>query len=437
MSNNSSAVQAYRASILHFTKAPTATGEGVVFFDDGLLVVRDGKIYALDHAEILLAELKQQGIEFELIDKTGQWIMPGFIDSHIHFPQINIIGSYGEKLLDWLNNYTFPAEMKFSDKAYAEQIADVFVQELLASGTTTAMVYCTVHEHSVDAFFQASQKYGTCMLAGKVLMDRHCPEALRDTPITGYEQSQALIDRWHGNGRQLYTVTPRFAPTSTPEQLTFTGKLLQENTSVYMQTHLSENIGEIAWVKELYPQYKNYLDVYDGFGLLGSRSVFGHCIHLSDDELTRMSETNSKIAFCPTSNLFLGSGLFELQKAKDFAVKTSIATDVGAGTSFCQLQTLAEAYKVNQLNDYALHPYEAFYWLTLGNAECLELEQNIGNFETNKIADFIVLDFESTPLMKHRMSLCNELHEKLFLLMTIGDDRNISETYVAGKCVYS
>ncbi len=428
-----SGLQAYRASILHFTGEPTARGEGVEFFEDGLLVVENGRIKALDHAQILLPKLSEWSPSTAVVDLTGQFILPGFIDSHIHFPQLDIIGSYGEQLLDWLNNYTFPAELRFANADYAAQVAARFLTELLSAGTTTAMVYCTVHSESVEAFFSESQSRGTGMLAGKVLMDRNAPPALTDSAISGYEQSQALIDRWHNNGRQKYVVTPRFAPTSTAAQLQAAGKLLRENSGVYMQTHLSENLAEIEWVKSLFPERKHYLDVYEHYGLVGETCVFGHGIHLSEDEWQRLAATGSGIAFCPTSNLFLGSGLFDLATAKAHGVSVSLATDVGAGTNLCQLVSLNEAYKVSQLRGYPLHPYEGFYWLTLGNAKALQLESEIGNFAAGKYADFVVLDGSQIPVVDYRLSLCNELWEKLFLFMTLGDDRLIAQTYVAGQ----
>lgn len=427
-------MKAYRASILHFLSKPAQSGEGVEFFEDGLLIVKEGMVEKLDSAEQLLPFVQQENIE--IVDYSGKLIMPGFIDTHVHFPQINIIGSYGEKLLDWLNNYTFPAESQFNDIDYAQQVAEQFVSSLFNHGTTTAMVYCTVHPESVDAFFQTSNRYNACMIAGKVMMDRNCPDNLRDTAISGYEQSQQLIDRWHKHGRSLYSVTPRFAPTSTAEQLGFAGKLLAENSDVYLQTHLSENISEIEWVKSLYPEHESYLDVYDHHGLLGANSTFGHGIHLSDAELKRLAETDSKIAFCPTSNLFLGSGLYDLARTESFNVATSIATDVGAGTSLCQLQTLNEAYKVTQLQDYPLHPFQAFYWLTLANAESLNIADRIGNFLPGKHADFIVLGSDSSSVFDYRYQLCRSLTEKLFLYMTMGDDRNIKNTYVHGVCVH-
>lgn len=427
-----SSARAYRGAIMHLTQKPTPQGDGLHYHEDGILVVDQGKILAADSADAL----KDAITELPLEDLTGKLLMPGFIDTHIHFPQIDVIGSYGEQLLDWLNQYTFPAEMRYANQDYAQQSADRFLKTLLSSGTTTAMVYCTVHSESVNAFFHASQRFNTRMIAGKVLMDRHAPDALLDTAASGAKASQTLIDQWHHRGRQLYVITPRFAPTSTPEQLTATGRLLKENPSVYLQTHLAENHDEIAWVDSLFPERKDYFDVYAHYGLVGEQCTFGHGIHLSDSALERMADSGSRIAFCPTSNLFLGSGLLDWQRAQDKGVNVSMASDVGAGTSFCQLQTLGDAYKIGQLQNTALHPYEAFYWLTLGNAQSLQLDHCLGNFSAGKEADFIALDFAATPLMKHRLGQCNSLYEKLFLLMTLGDERAIAKTWVNGECVH-
>lgn len=429
-------ITAYKASILHFTESPSASGEGVEYFPEGLLVVRHGKVEAVGPEVDLLPVWLNQAEYVDVVDLSGQLIMPGFFDSHVHFPQIDIIGSYGEQLLDWLNNYTFPAEARFGDVEYAKATAKRFFQAMFSAGTTTAMVYCTSHAHSVEAFFQESQRNGSLMIAGKVLMDRNAPDNLTDTAEQGWQDSQQLIDQWHNTGRQKYVVTPRFAPTSTDAQMRSAGKLLADNPGVYMQTHLSENLAELAWVKELYPERKHYLDVYDHFGLLGPRSVFGHGIHLCEDEWQRLADTGSGIAFCPTSNLFLGSGLFDLTKAQECGVPVSLATDVGAGTNLCQLVTLNEAYKVTQLRGHALHPFVAFYWLTLGNAKALHLDNTIGNFAKGKVADFIVMDPSRQPLTKYRFSQCKNLAEQLFVLMTLGDDRLISHTYIAGQCRY-
>jgi len=423
------AIKAFRSSILHFTDDAQAQ-----FFDDGILLVdaETGTVNAVGDAKDMVAKL--DGIEIQQYE--NKIIMPGFIDTHIHYPQVDVIASYGEQLLDWLNNYTFPTELQFKDPEFASETANFFLDELLKNGTTSALVFGTVFKESVDAFFEASAQRNTRMICGKVMMNRHAPDGLCDDVQSSFDDSQALIDQWHGNGRQLYAVTPRFAITSTGEQLEKAGELIKNNPGVYMQTHLSENKAEIAFVKELFPERSSYLDVYDHYGLLGGRSVFAHGVHLDEVDYKRLSETGSSISFCPTSNLFLGSGLFDLQASKDFNVQVSVATDVGGGTSFSMLQTLNEAYKICQLKDYSLDARQAFYMMTLGNAKTLQLDDKIGNFEAGKEADFVVVDLASTALMERKQSKCKTLDEVLFSLMMLGDDRAISETHVAGKLAY-
>ncbi len=421
------AIKAFRSSILHFKTEGEAE-----YFDDGILVVENDQIKQVGRAEELLDSVK----DLDLTVYENKMIMPGFIDTHIHYPQVDVIASYGEQLLDWLNNYTFPTEIQFEDPAFAKDTAEFFIDELLKNGTTTALVFGTKHKQSVDAFFEASSQRNTRMICGKVMMNRNAPDDLLDDVQSSYDDSQALIDQWHENGRQLYAVTPRFAITSTGEQLQKAGELLKNNPSVYMQTHLSENKDEIAFTMELFPERSSYLDVYDHYGLLGSRSVFAHGVHLEDADFQRLAETQSSISFCPTSNLFLGSGLFNLAAAERFNTSVSVATDVGGGTSFSMLQTLNEAYKICQLRNEKLDAKKAFYMATLGNAKTLQLDDKIGNFESGKEADFVVVDLQSTALMKRKQSKCKTLDEALFSLMILGDDRAISETYVAGEQVY-
>jgi len=419
----------YQSQLLHFLNA-----EELVHFADGALVVDDetGRIVEVGPAQDILARYENLAVtRYE-----NKIIMPGFIDSHVHFPQVDVIASYGAQLLDWLNNYTFPTEISFKDQDKASQTAHFFLNELFKNGTTTALVFATVHKESVNAFFNASEHYNSRMICGKVMMDRNAPDELCDTAQSSFDDTQELIDQWHEKGRQLYAVTPRFAITSTAEQLEKAGQLMQANPTVYMQTHLSENQAEIDFVKELFPERKSYLDVYDYYGLLGPRSVFAHGVHLDNEDFERLSETRSGIAFCPTSNLFLGSGLFDLQQAQSHGVPVSMASDVGGGTSFSMLQTLNEAYKICQLRGVSLQARQAFYMLTLGNAKALSLEDKIGNFEVGKEADFIVMDCHSTALMQRKVGTCKTLDEMLFSMMILGDDRAISETYVAGKPVY-
>ncbi|WP_298189526.1 guanine deaminase [uncultured Pseudomonas sp.] len=429
-----SPVKAYRAAILHSLADPAVVGieHSYEYFEDGLLVIEDGQVVNVGPAAELLPTLKGVAVT-EYCDAL---ITPGFIDTHIHYPQTGMIASYGEQLLDWLNTYTFPTEQQFADKAHAADVAGIFLKELLRNGTTTALVFGSVHKQSVDAFFEAAEALNLRMIAGKVLMDRNAPDYLTDTPESGYADSKELIERWHGKGRLHYAVTPRFAPTSTPEQLALAGELFGEYPDLYMHTHLSENLKEIDWVKALFPERKGYLDVYDHYKLIGARSVFAHGVHLCDDECKRLAETGSAVAFCPTSNLFLGSGLFDLNKLEAHGVRVGLGTDVGAGTSFSQLQSLNEAYKVMQLQGKKLDPFKSLYLATLGGAHALYLDDKLGNFLPGKDADFVVLDYNATPLISYRMQQAKTLDEKLFALTMLGDDRAIKETFAAGQSVH-
>ncbi|WP_438279945.1 guanine deaminase [Pseudomonas alabamensis] len=426
---------AYRAAILYSLADPSEVGldASCAYFDDGLLVVDDGRITAVGPATELLPTLAP---DTEVVTYTDALITPGFIDTHIHFPQTGMIGSYGEQLLDWLETYTFPCERQFADKAHADEVAKRFLGELLRNGTTTALVFGSVHPESVDALFEEAERLDLRLIAGKVMMDRNAPDYLTDTADSSYRDSKALIERWHGKGRLHYAVTPRFAPTSTPEQLAAAGRLLEEHPGVYLHTHLSENLKEIDWVKALYPERSGYLDVYDHYRLLGERSVFAHGVHLCDAECQRLAETGSAVAFCPTSNLFLGSGLFNLPQAERFGVRVGLGTDVGAGTSFSLLATLNEAYKVMQLQDVRLHPFKSLYLATLGGARALRLEERIGSLAPGHDADFVVLDYKATPLLDYRLQQSRSIEETLFVLTTLGDDRVVRETYAAGRCVH-
>ncbi|MEL0630032.1 guanine deaminase [Psychromonas aquatilis] len=424
-----------RASFLHFINDPAKIEnieESYQYIADGLLVIEDGKV------KLLTDFTEEKAESYPVIeDKRGQLIMPGFIDTHIHYPQSEIIASYGEQLLEWLETYTFPTEKQFSDKDYADEIAQFFINELLKNGTTSALVFGTVHPESVDAVFEEAQKIDMRLIAGKVMMDRNAPDYLLDTAQSSYDQSKALIEKWHNKGRLQYAITPRFAPTSTPEQLALAGKLKAEYPDTYVQTHLSENKDEIAWVKSLFPEREGYLDVYQHYGLTGDKSIFAHSIHLTDKEWASMSETKSVIAFCPTSNLFLGSGLFNLEKADNNDIRVGLATDVGGGTSFSALQTLSEAYKILQLQGQNLSVFKGLYMATLGSAESLSIDHKVGNFAVGKEADFISLNWAATDLQQLRMKNAKNLQDKLFALMMLGDERNIQSTYVAGKLVYS
>ncbi|GMQ46761.1 guanine deaminase [Vibrio sp. 10N] len=427
--------KAYRASILHSIADPKDVGleNSYQFFEDGMIVVENGHIVDIGSATDILARHTRP---MKIKTYKDKLITSGFVDTHIHYPQTGMIASYGEQLLDWLENYTFPEERRFQNPIYALKVAKLFLDELASNGTTTALVFGTVHKESVDVFFGEAERRNLRMICGKVLMDRNAPDYLTDTPESGYQASKELIEKWHNRGRLHYAVTPRFAPTSTPEQLAMVGKLLEEYPDVYMHTHLSENKKEIEWVLDLFPERDSYLDVYDHYGLLHKRSVFAHGIHLSDCECQRLADTESAIAFCPTSNLFLGSGLFKLNKLEDKGIRVGMGTDVGAGTSFSILQTMSEAYKIMQLQQEKLHPIKSLYLATLGGAKALHLEDKIGNLEVGKEADFVVLDLHATQLMRFRMNQATTLEEKLFVLMSLGDDRTVCETYIYGDLAY-
>lgn len=422
-----------RGSVLHFLYEPGAGNGAWRHWEDGALIVEDGKVARVaDFAALAPSDLAGATLD----DMSGKLILPGFVDLHIHYAQVDVIASYGSQLLEWLERYTFPAERRFSDPAHAAAMAEFFFDELLRNGTTTASVFPTIHPQSVDAFFAAAQRRNLRMLAGKVMMDRNCPEFLRDDVAHGEGEIRALIGRWHGKGRLGYTLTPRFAPTSSPEQLALTARLLAENPGLHLQTHLAENRDEIRWVGELFPEAKSYYDVYARAGLVGPRSVFAHCIHMSDADLAAMAKAGGAIAFCPTSNLFVGSGLFDLRRARAAGVRVGMGTDVGGGTSYSMLRTLAEAYKVLQLQGINLSAMEAFHLATLGGAQALGLADRIGNFAAGKEADFVVLDPAATPILARRTGIAANIEEKLFALMTLGDDRAVAATYVLGEPAY-
>ncbi|PZV10511.1 MAG: guanine deaminase [Leptolyngbya sp.] len=440
--SNNQSLQAIRGAFLDFIDDPFYTTESnsVRYIPDGLLMIENGAIVDFGSYD----DLRSQYAHIPTTTYLDRLIMPGFIDTHVHYSQYEMIAAYGEQLLEWLSKYVFPTEKKFKDKAHAEKIATLFFDELLKQGTTTALVFATVHPESVDAFFEEARRRNLRMISGKVLMDRNAPDYLTDTPETAYEDSKRLIEKWHKNGRLLYAVTPRFAPTSTPEQLHIAATLLQEFPDVYMQTHISENKKEVAWVAELFPESQGYLDVYDRAGLVGEKSIFAHGVHLTDAEFERLSNAKSAIAFCPTSNLFLGSGLFKLAQAKSsqHPVKVGFGTDVGAGTSFSILHTAHEAYKVAQLQGESLSAFKALYLATLGGAKALSLDDKIGNFNPGKEADFIVLNPKATTLMATRnqgspAQSLEELAQKIFGLMMLGDDRTVQAVYIAGKLAHS
>lgn len=421
---------AFRAEIVTVPEDPATAGPGAVrHWPDGLLAVEDGQVRAIGAA----ADLAARFADWPQRRLPGL-LVPGFVDSHVHYPQTDRIAAYGKQLLDWLDQHIFPAEAAFADRAHADAVAAFFLDELLRNGTTSALVFATVHPQSVDALFAAALARNMRILSGKTLMDRG-PEGLRDTPETARSDSEALIARWHGRGRLGYAVTPRFALTSSGEQLAVAGALLAAHPQVLLHTHLAENPGECAAVAREFPQATDYLDVYDRFGLVGPRSVFAHCLHMSDRALGRMAQAGAGIAFCPTSNLFLGSGLFDLARADAHGVSVGIGTDVGAGTSFSLLQTLGEGYKVCQMRGTALDPFRALYLATAGGARLLGLGDRIGALQPGQEADFVVLDMAATPLLARRTAGAS-LADRLFALQILGDDRAVARTYIAGRCAH-
>jgi len=429
------AATAVRGHAISFRADPFFDDDALVDIPDALIVTENGIVTAFGP----YAETKDQVPEgVEVAHYPDALISAGFIDTHIHYVQTGIIGAFGAQLIDWLNTYTFVEEQRFADKAHAETIAKLYFDQLLANGTTTAVTFAAVYPASVDAFFEESQRRGTRMIGGKVLMDRNAPDGLLDTPQSAYDDSKALIEKWHGKGRDLYAITPRFAPTSTPEQLELAGALWKESPGTFHHTHVSENLGEIAWVKQLFPERAGYLDVYDHYGLLGRRSVLAHGVHLTAAERRRVHDTGSAVAHCPTSNLFLGSGLFHVHQAKDpkHPMHVGLGTDIGAGTSFSILETMNEAYKVAELNAYPMDSLKSFYLATRGGAEALDLADKIGSIAVGMEADLVVLDPKATPLLEYRTSRVKDTQELMFVLSIMADDRAVAATYVAGQPAY-
>lgn len=428
---------ALRAAALSFAGDPffLPTAHALHYESDALLVMRDGCITAFGPASALVPTLPA---DTPIIHYEDALIVPGFIDAHVHYAQLSVIGTFGRTLLDWLTQHTYLVEQKFSDPVLARTTAEIFLDECLRHGITTAMVYGTVHAASVDAFFAAAEQRGMRMIAGKVLMDRNAPQALLDTAQSGYDASKTLIARWHGRGRLAYAVTPRFAPTSTPAQLAAAGALLQEHDGLYLQTHLAETADELTWVRELFPDVRDYLDLYERDGLLRRRSVFGHGIHLEESAWQRLFDAGASLAHCPTSNNFLGSGHFKMAEAKRAPrpVRVALATDVGGGTTLSMLGTMDEAYKVARHTGFPLTAAQALWLATRGAAEALDLTGTVGGLEAGHDADLIVLDLAATPLIRYRMAFCTDVEEALAVLMVLGDDRAIRATYVAGRLAH-
>jgi len=428
---------ALRGDLLDFTADPgwgppqpgPGAHPGLRWRPDHWLFVEDGRIVGAQPAAA-----GAPGPDWRCVDHSGHLLLPGFIDTHVHSPQIDVIASYGTELLDWLNTYTFPAEQRFADPAVAEAGARTFVDALLHHGITAAVVFPTVHAVSVEQLFAAAEARGMRLVAGKVLMDRHAPEALSDGDVAGTEAiSRALIGRWHGRGRLAYAVTVRFAVTSTPQQLAMAGRLMHEIPGLYMQTHVAENRAEVAWVAELFPEARSYLDVYHRAGLLGPRAVLAHGIWLDDTDRRLLADTGAQIAHSPSSNLFLGSGLLDWPALEAAGARVSMATDVGGGTTLSFQRTLSDAYKIQALRGVRLTAWKALYTATRGAAEALQLAGEIGSFDVGCCADVAVWHWAAGPVASHRDALARELHERVFAWITLADERNLETVYVAGQ----
>lgn len=432
-----STTSAIRGALFYLVDDPflQSIADSMVYESDGMVLIKDGRIEAVGAYHDIESQVPD---DVRVIHYPNSIIMPGFIDAHIHYPQVEIIGSYGTQLLEWLNKYTFPTEAKFRDEQHAINIAEFFIEELIRNGTTSASIYCTSAPESVEAIFQSAAQENMLILAGKMMMDSHAPQNILDTPQSSYDDSKTLIDRWHEKGRALYTVSPRFALTSSPEQLEMAVALMKEHRDVRMQTHISENTDEVKRALELYPERKHYTDIYDHYGLLDSRAIYGHAIHMSEGELLRFHETDAKIAHCPTSNFFIGSGLFDIAAMKQDIrpITVGLGTDVGGGTSFSMLQTMSEAYKMAQMRGISINPVQGFYLATLGSAQSLGIDDRVGTFGIGHDADIIVLDPHATPLLDLRTQVADSFEEILFAMMICADDRAIEATYIAGEEVY-
>ena len=433
-SDPSSSLLALRGAMLSWNGDPFERGDAAMAFDsDAVVAMRGGRILHAGPAAGVLRGLPA-GTRVERLPRDSL-MMPGFVDCHVHYPQLPVIGSYGARLLDWLDRYTFPAEAAFADPRVARRVARDYLDENLRQGITTAAVFCTVHPGSVDALMREAARRSLRLIAGKVLMDRHAPRALRDTAKRGYDESKALIARWHGRGRLGYAITPRYAVTSSPAQLEAAGALWREHPDCWVQSHVSENADEIAWVRRLYPRARDYVDVYVRHGLAGRRAIYGHGIHLREREWRAFAASGTAIAHCPTSNLFLGSGFFRWDRAKrrDRPVRVGLATDVGGGTTLSFLRTMGEAYKVAQGAGWAMPAAQAFWLATQGGARALDLDGAIGNLAPGLEADLVVLDLASTPFIAQRMASVRDIGEALFVQMTLGDDRAVRQTWIAGR----
>ena len=412
--------------VLSFAGDPFEEGSEATRLDEAVLV-RDGRI-----AEIGGRDLRDRHPAAEVVDHGEALVSAGFIDAHVHYPQTAVVASWGKRLIDWLNTYTFPEEMRFGDPGYAAEVAGRFLDLALSHGTTSVCSFCTIHPESVHAFFQAAEARGMAVAGGRTCMDRNAPEGLRDTAQAAYDESRALLGRWHGRGRAVYAITPRFSPTSTPEQLAALGALWAEHPDCPMQTHLAEQTDEVAWVADLYPEARDYLDTYEAAGLVGPGAMFGHAIHLTGRERARLAESGSAVVHCPTSNTFIGSGLFDIG-LRDAGITVGLATDIGGGSSFSMLRTMAAAYEIGQLRGRPMHPSQLWWLATEGSARALRMQDWIGGVAPGRMADLVVWDLASTPAIAQRSARAKDVWEAIFPTIMLGDDRAVREVWIAGR----
>jgi guanine deaminase len=427
-------MQALRAALLRF-----ATDGTPVYDADGLLVIGPGPRgvqQVVDAGDYTSLAPRYPGLAIEHL--PGRLLAPGFVDLHLHFPQIDVIGSPAEGLLPWLENYTFPQESRFADAVYAQGVAEVFLDELLRHGVTSALTFATSYPASVDALMTAAQRRGLRLIGGKVLQDRHSPDGVRDDTEQSLIDTESLIRKWQGQGRLGYAITPRFVPSCSDAQLRGAGELAARYPDVWLQSHVAENADEIAWVRALHPGSRSYLSVYESFGLLRERAVYAHCIHLDDTDRALMRETGAAAAVSPTSNLFLGSGFFDYAAADRAGFRYGLASDVGGGTSFSPFHTMLAAYYVGReghtKSGVSLAPGHLWWQHTAGAAQALGLGGVIGNLQPGCEADFLVLDPQATPLLARKTKMANTLDELLFSLIVLGDDRVIERTHIAAAC---
>ena len=425
-------MRVFRSRLFTPVRDPFADG-----IDDSYRWYDDGHLAVDDDGRIASVGAWSEAPQGEVVDLSGRIITPGLVDTHLHAPQIEMIGSYGGHLLEWLNRYTFPTERKFEDPEHARRVARAFYDELLRHGTLTALIFSTVHASATDIFFEEAERRGIRGIVGKAMMDRHAPEYLLDKSAQqSYDESRALLEKWHNRGLLRYAITPRFAPTSTPEQLACAGQLKHEFPDAWVHTHISENRNEVRWVQELFPEAE-YADVYDRYGLLGDRTVLAHGVWLTPEELDLLSRRRARISHCPNSNLFLGSGLFPLHRVLEAGVVVGLGSDIGAGTTPSLFNAMADAYKVQQVQGVSLSPFHLWYLATLGGARALTLDDETGSLETGKSADFLVIDVRATPLLALRTSRATSAEDLLAGLIFMGDDRAVEQSYIAGRRVSS